>query len=103
MVSFSFVVVFCLFFLTLCNQHEIITHAVFPCQLANLGPSATNETALQILWPSHDRRGNPILELEGKLELSGAGTCTVQLITPENATVSWPLLIEKNKVVFSDL
>lgn len=55
-------------------------------QLRNLGPSAIKETALQILWPSHDRRGNPILELEGKLELSGIGVCTVQLITPENAT-----------------
>nr|KAG5692829.1 hypothetical protein BaRGS_001418 [Batillaria attramentaria] len=42
---------------------------------------------LQILWPSHDRRGNPILELEGKLQLNGTGQCVIQLVTPENATV----------------
>ena len=57
-------------------------------QLRNLGPSATKEIELQILWPSHDRRGNPVLEVEGKLQLNGTGSCNVLLITPENATVS---------------
>nr|AVP12651.1 integrin alpha 2 [Littorina littorea] len=55
-------------------------------QLRNLGPSATKEIELQILWPSHDRRGNPILEIEGKPQLNGTATCNVMLITPENAT-----------------
>ncbi|KAK7477963.1 hypothetical protein BaRGS_00030792, partial [Batillaria attramentaria] len=55
-------------------------------QLSNIGPSSTKEVMLQILWPSHDRRGNPILELEGKLQLNGTGQCVIQLVTPENAT-----------------
>lgn len=57
-------------------------------QLRNLGPSATKEIELQILWPSHDRRGNPILELDGRLQINGTGECQTLVITPENATVS---------------
>ncbi|XP_076465711.1 integrin alpha-8-like isoform X2 [Babylonia areolata] len=55
-------------------------------QLQNLGPSSTKQIKLQILWPSHDRDGNPILELEGKLKINGTGTCSVIVITPYNAT-----------------
>ncbi|XP_025095116.1 integrin alpha-8-like isoform X4 [Pomacea canaliculata] len=55
-------------------------------QLRNLGPSATKEIELQILWPSHDRRGNPILELDGRLQINGTGECQTLVITPENAT-----------------
>ncbi|KAL8610113.1 hypothetical protein ACOMHN_024579 [Nucella lapillus] len=55
-------------------------------QLQNLGPSSTKEIRLQILWPSHDAQGNPILELEGKLKVNGTGTCNVIPITPYNAS-----------------
>ena len=71
------------------KQTSIYTYCLFVvAQLRNLGPSATKEIELQILWPSHDRRGNPVLEIDGKLQLNGTGSCNILLITPDNATVS---------------
>ncbi|KAL8622410.1 hypothetical protein ACOMHN_041738 [Nucella lapillus] len=55
-------------------------------QLRNLGPSATKEIQLQILWPSHDHLGHPVLELTDRLQLNGTGSCNIMVITPENAT-----------------
>ncbi|XP_076460948.1 integrin alpha-8-like isoform X2 [Babylonia areolata] len=55
-------------------------------QLRNLGPSATKSIQLQILWPSHDHFGNPVLQITDKLQLNGTGSCNILIITPENAT-----------------
>ncbi|XP_055880602.1 integrin alpha pat-2-like isoform X3 [Biomphalaria glabrata] len=54
-------------------------------QLINQGQCATNETELQIRWPSYDKNGNPVLPLEAPLIIEGNGKCDTIVITPSNA------------------
>ncbi|BFY97785.1 hypothetical protein BsWGS_00824 [Bradybaena similaris] len=55
-------------------------------QLKNLGQSATNQTELQIKWPSYDRQGNPVLVISKGLKIEGTGVCKIIILTPNNAT-----------------
>ncbi|CAL1533806.1 unnamed protein product [Lymnaea stagnalis] len=55
-------------------------------QLLNQGQSATNETQLQIRWPSYDKQGNPVLAMKGGLSIEGNGKCNIIIITPNNAS-----------------
>ncbi|KAH9519074.1 hypothetical protein Btru_009061 [Bulinus truncatus] len=65
------------------DDGKIVIH-VF--QLTNQGQSATNETAIQILWPSYDRNGNPVLPLYGIPSTQGNGKCHIIIIMPNNAS-----------------
>lgn len=58
-------------------------------QLKNQGQSATNQTELQIKWPSYDRQGNPVLVINKELKTEGSGVCKIIILTPNNATVSF--------------
>ncbi|CAG5123799.1 unnamed protein product, partial [Candidula unifasciata] len=55
-------------------------------QLKNQGTSATNETELQIKWPSYDTQGNPVLVINKDLKIEGTGMCKIIILTPINAT-----------------
>ncbi|XP_041365809.1 integrin alpha-V-like [Gigantopelta aegis] len=56
-------------------------------ELRNYGKSATETTALEIYWPSHDSDYNPIFPIIGQpLITEGVGTCKTVFVTPDNNT-----------------
>ncbi|XP_059148980.1 integrin alpha pat-2-like isoform X4 [Physella acuta] len=66
------------------DKGRIVSHLF---QLFNQGTSATNETELQILWPSFDYLGNPVLVMDRNLKIEGNGKCSIIIITPNNASL----------------
>uniref|UniRef100_A0A0B6YSI9 Uncharacterized protein n=1 Tax=Arion vulgaris TaxID=1028688 RepID=A0A0B6YSI9_9EUPU len=55
-------------------------------QLHNQALFPTNQTELQIKWPSYDRQGNPVLLIDKELIIKGNGVCKIIILTPNNST-----------------